>query len=85
MKSYKIAAVNGDGIGHEIVPMAVEVMQVAAQKFGFQIHTTAYPYGAGYYLKHGDFLAPNALEELKGYDAILFGAVGLPEVDDRLP
>lgn len=85
MKSYKIAAINGDGIGHEIVPMAVEVMQVAAKKFGFEIETTAFPYGAGYYLEHGDFIAPNALEELKSFDAILFGAVGLPEVDDRLP
>jgi tartrate dehydrogenase/decarboxylase / D-malate dehydrogenase len=85
MKSYKIAAINGDGIGNEIVPMAVEVMQVAAQKFGFTINTTEFPYGAGYYLEHGDFIAPNALEELKKFDAILFGAVGLPAVDDRLP
>jgi tartrate dehydrogenase/decarboxylase / D-malate dehydrogenase len=85
MKSYKIAAINGDGIGNEIVPMAMEVMQVAAQKFGFTVNSTEFPYGAKYYLEHGDFIAPNALEELKQFDAILFGAVGLPEVDDRLP
>jgi tartrate dehydrogenase/decarboxylase / D-malate dehydrogenase len=85
MKSYKIAVVNGDGIGHEIVPMGVEVMRAAAKKFGFSIETTSFPFGAGYYKEHGVFIAPNGLEELKKFDAILFGAVGLPEVDDRLP
>jgi tartrate dehydrogenase/decarboxylase / D-malate dehydrogenase len=85
MKNYKVAAINGDGIGHEIVPLGIEVMKVAAQKFGFEISTTEFPYGAGYYLKHGDFIAPGALDELKKFDGILFGAVGLPEVDDRLP
>lgn len=85
MKTYKIAAINGDGIGNEIVPAAMEVMQVAAQKFGFTVETTSFDYGAKYYLQHGDFIAPGALGELKKFDAILFGAVGLPEVDDRLP
>jgi tartrate dehydrogenase/decarboxylase / D-malate dehydrogenase len=85
MKSYKIAAINGDGIGHEIVPLGIEVMKVAAKKFGFDITTTEFPYGAGYYKQHGDFIAPGALDELKKFDAILFGAVGLPDVDDRLP
>lgn len=85
MKNYKIAAINGDGIGHEIVPLSVEVMQAAAQKYGFELSVTEFPYGAGYYKEHGDFIASGALEELKAFDAILFGAVGLPEVDDRLP
>ncbi len=85
MNTYKIAAINGDGIGHEIVPLGIEVMQTAAKKFGFTVDVTSFPYGAGYYLKHGDFIAPGALDELKKFDAILFGAVGLPEVDDRLP
>lgn len=85
MKQYNIAVINGDGIGHEIVPASVSVMLEAAKKYGFSISTKDFPYGAGYYLKHGDFVAPGALDELKTYDAILFGAVGLPEVDDRLP
>ncbi len=85
MNNYKIAAINGDGIGHEIVPQGIEVMQTAAKKFGFTVDVTYFPYGAGYYLEHGDFIAPGALDELKKFNAILFGAVGLPEVDDRLP
>lgn len=85
MKSYKIAVVNGDGIGHEIVPMAVNVLQKAAEKFNFKLDATSFPFGAGYYLEHGDFMDQNAMETLKGFDAILFGAVGLPAVDDTLP
>jgi tartrate dehydrogenase/decarboxylase / D-malate dehydrogenase len=85
MHTYHIATINGDGIGHEIVPAATEVMKTAAAKFGFRITTASFPFGAGYYLQHGDFVAPGALDELKKFDAILFGAVGLPQVDDRLP
>lgn len=85
MKQYRIAVINGDGIGKEIVPAAVMVMLEAAKKYGFAIHTKDFPFGAGYYLQNGDFIAPGGLAELKTFDAILFGAVGLPEVDDRLP
>ncbi len=85
MKNYKIAAINGDGIGHEIVPVSVEVLKAAAQKFGFTVETEAFPYGAGYYQQHGDFLPADGLDILRGFDAIIFGAVGLPAVDDTLP
>lgn len=85
MKTYHIATINGDGIGHEIVPAATELLHEAAKKHGFTITTKDFPFGAGYYQQHGDFIAPGALEELKRFDAILFGAVGLPDVDDRLP
>ncbi len=85
MNTYKIAVVNGDGIGNEIVPAGFAVMEAAAAKFGFTLQREDFPFGAGYYKAHGDFIAPGALEQLKKFDAILFGAVGLPEVDDRLP
>ena len=39
MKNYKIAIVNGDGIGHEIVPMGVDVLKAAANKFNFKVET----------------------------------------------
>jgi tartrate dehydrogenase/decarboxylase / D-malate dehydrogenase len=85
MKNYKIAIVNGDGIGHEIVPASVKVLKEVAKKYNFQIVTESFPFGAGYYQKHGDFMSADGLEILKGFDAILFGAVGLPAVDDTLP
>ncbi|MGF1636129.1 MAG: isocitrate/isopropylmalate dehydrogenase family protein [Cyclobacteriaceae bacterium] len=85
MKTYKIAVVYGDGIGHEIVPAGVKVLDHCASIFDFKLEYDLFPYGAGYYKEHGDFMPADAMEKLKGYDAIYFGAVGLPEVDDTLP
>jgi tartrate dehydrogenase/decarboxylase / D-malate dehydrogenase len=85
MNSYKIAVINGDGIGHEIVPVAVTVLKQAAEKHGFALEFTDFPYGAGYYKQFGDFMPEDGLEKLSKYSAILFGAVGLPDVDDTLP
>jgi tartrate dehydrogenase/decarboxylase/D-malate dehydrogenase len=84
-KTYKIAVVEGDGIGHETVPHALAVAKRAADKNGFCIEPAFFPFGAGYYQSHGDFMPKDGLETLKKYDAILFGAVGLPQVDDTLP
>ena len=85
MKEYKIAAVNGDGIGNEIVPAGMELLQATAKKHGFGISSDTYHYGAEHYMKHGCFLPDDGLETMKAYDAIYFGAVGLPDVDDTLP
>ncbi len=84
-RQYRIAVVPGDGIGHEIVPAGVRVLDAAAQRFGFRIATEEFPYGAGYYKKTGTFLPDDGLDVLKDFDAIYFGAVGLPDVDDTLP
>ena len=85
MSKYKIAIVPGDGIGHEIVPEGIKVLNATAAKHGFEIITDYFPYGAGYYKEHGEFLPSDGMNTLKAYDAIYFGAVGLPEVDDTLP
>ena len=85
MNTYKIAAINGDGIGHEIVPAGMQITLAAAKKHGFKIISESFPYGAGHYLKTGKFMPDDGLEKMKEFDAILFGAVGLPAVDDRLP
>lgn len=84
-KAYKIAVVNGDGVGAEIVPAGVSVLDAVAEKYGFQLDKEAFPFGAGYYKENGKFMSDDALETLKGFDAIFFGAVGLPEIDDTLP
>ncbi|MFC2090303.1 isocitrate/isopropylmalate dehydrogenase family protein [Bacteroidota bacterium] len=84
-RSYKIAAVPGDGIGHEIVPAGLKVLQTASTKYGFEVAYDSYAYGAGHYKEHGVFMPEDGLSELQKYDAILFGAVGLPDVDDTLP
>ena len=84
-RQYKIAVVNGDGIGNEIVPAGVSVLKAVANKYNFEIVTEDFSWGAGYYVKHGEFMPKDGLETLKKFDAIYFGAVGLPEVDDTLP
>lgn len=84
-KTYKIAVVPGDGIGHEITPAGIHVLEKAASSFSFKLDLKEYPFGAGYYKEHGVFMPDDALGQLAGHDAILFGAVGLPEVNDTLP
>jgi tartrate dehydrogenase/decarboxylase/D-malate dehydrogenase len=84
-RTYRIAVVPGDGIGHEIVPIGVDVLRAAAARFGFALSTQSFPYGAGYYKETGKFLPDDGLDRLKRFDAIYFGAVGLPDVDDTLP
>jgi tartrate dehydrogenase/decarboxylase / D-malate dehydrogenase len=85
MKSYNIAVVPGDGIGQEIVPVALQAVKEIGNKAGFGIRHQSFPWGAGHYLDTGAFMPENGLEILKSYDAILFGSVGLPKVDDTLP
>ncbi len=85
MNTYHIASVHGDGIGHEIVPVTLKVLQAVAEKHQFTLESETFPWGAGYYQQHGVFLPEDGLNILKKFDAILFGAVGLPEVDDTLP
>ncbi len=72
----KIAVMPGDGVGKEVIPEGLKVLQVAAKKFGFVYHTTDYPFGAEYYLEKKITLPDSSLKELAAHDAILFGAVG---------
>jgi len=83
--TYKIAVIPGDGIGPEIVPAGIKVLNAAAEGFGFQLQHEEFPYGAGYYKQTGTFMPDEALGELQAFDALYFGAVGLPDVDDTLP
>ena len=85
MSKYNIAVIPGDGIGPEIVPAGMKVLGAAAEEFAFQLDCEEFPYGAGYYKKTGAFMPENALDVLQKFDAIYFGAVGLPDVDDTLP
>ncbi len=51
--TYKIAAIPGDGVGPEIVPAGVKVLDAAADQFGFRLEYEEFPYGAGYYKNTG--------------------------------
>jgi len=84
-KTYRIAVVPGDGIGREIIPVTLDVLRAAIAAEDVTMDVTEFPFGAGHYLQHGEFMPASGLSLLSPFDAILFGAVGLPEVDDTLP
>ena len=80
-KRYRIAVLPGDGIGPEVTREAIETIRLAAEVRGFALDFTQYPFGAEHYLKSKEMFPASALEEMRGHDAILLGAIG----DPRLP
>lgn len=85
MKTYKIVALPGDGIGKEIMPLALDVMNTLVESVGgFQLEIDQYPWGCEYYLETGEVMPANGIEILSHYDAIWFVAAGHPDVDDTL-
>ncbi|MBY0374739.1 MAG: isocitrate/isopropylmalate dehydrogenase family protein [Bryobacteraceae bacterium] len=75
---YRIAVLPGDGIGGEVMAEALEVLGAVADGFAFEF--TEFSVGAGEYLRNGDPLPAATVEAVRSYDAILLGAMGLPEV-----
>ncbi len=85
MKNYRIAVIGGDGIGPEVMAECKKVLE-AAEKLdgGFHFQFTDLPWGCGYYLKTGRMMPEDGMDILRGFDAILLGAVGYPGVPDNL-
>ena len=77
----RIAVIGGDGIGPEVCAEALKVVAAA----GVELETTDFDLGAARYLRDGSVLPDEVLEELRGYDAILLGAVGPPVGDTSVP
>jgi tartrate dehydrogenase/decarboxylase/D-malate dehydrogenase len=85
MKSYRIAAIPGDGIGQEVIAAGVEVLTALAQRDGkFALAFESLDWGSDYYQQHGVMMPANGLEALRPFDAIYFGAVGAPHVPDHV-
>ncbi|HEV2419151.1 MAG TPA: tartrate dehydrogenase [Terriglobia bacterium] len=82
MKNYRIALLPGDGIGKEVVPAAVQVLQAAARDFTLTFEP--FEWGCEYYLRTGRMMPPEGLEQLRPFDAILLGAIGHPTVPDHI-
>lgn len=77
---HKIAVIPGDGIGPEVVLEGLKVLEAISKKNGFKCELKHYDLGGGHYLKTGEVLSEETLEDLRGFDAIYLGAVGHPEV-----
>lgn len=82
MKNYRIALLPGDGIGKEVIPAAVEVLDASAQ--GFSLSYEPFEWGCEYYLREGRMMPEDGLETLRPFDAILLGAIGYPTVPDHI-
>ena len=81
MSTYKVGLIGGDGIGPEVVAEAVKVVDAA----GVSLDTTQYDLGADHYVRTGEILPDAVLDELRGQDAILLGAVGPPVGSSAVP
>jgi len=85
MRTYKIAAIGGDGIGPEVVEAGVQVLKVCAERDGgFTLGFQDFDWGSDYYRKHGVMMPADGAEQLRKFDAILFGAVGAPDIPDHI-
>jgi 3-isopropylmalate dehydrogenase len=82
--TLQLAVVAGDGIGQEVVPEALKVLDAAQRRFGFATDRSEYDLGWRVYDRTGEVLPESVLAELRACDAILFGAVGDPRVPPGL-
>lgn len=78
----KIAVIPGDGIGTEVMPEGLRVLETAAVRFGLDLDFESFGWGCDHYLREGRMMPADWKERIGGHDAILFGAVGAP---DRVP
>ncbi len=83
-RTYKIAVIPGDGIGKEVVPPALEVLDAAATRFGFSLKPTHYDWSCETYARTGAMMPPDGLDQLREHDSVLLGAVGWPGVPDHV-
>jgi tartrate dehydrogenase/decarboxylase / D-malate dehydrogenase len=84
MKTYRIAVIPGDGIGQEVIPAAISVLDAAAGRAGVRFEWQRFPWGSEHYFERGRMMPDNALDQLRPFDAIFFGAVGDPRIQDNV-
>jgi tartrate dehydrogenase/decarboxylase/D-malate dehydrogenase len=84
MPSYKIAVVPGDGIGKEVVPEGIRVMEAAGRRFGIEFQWDHFDWSCEHFQRHGCMMPKNGLDLIQDHDAIFLGAVGFPGVPDHV-
>ena len=78
--AHRIAVIAGDGIGTEVMPEGIRALEATAKRFNIDLEFTTFEFGScDYYLEHGKMLPDDWFEQLKGFDALFYGAVGWPE------
>ncbi|MEW6768358.1 MAG: tartrate dehydrogenase [Pseudomonadota bacterium] len=85
MKTYKIAAIPGDGIGTEVINAGIEALQAIAKREGnIKFEIDSFDWGGEYYKKHGRMMPENGRDQIRDHDAILFGSAGHPDIPDHI-
>ncbi len=84
MSDYRIAVIAGDGIGKEVVPEGLRVLEAAAAKFDISFAWTEFPWDCSDYETTGRIMPEDGIDQLAGFDAIFLGAVGWPGVPDHV-
>ena len=84
MKTYRIAVIPGDGIGKEVVPEGMRVLEAAGRKFDIAFKWNEFPWSCEYRAKHGRMMPEDGLAAIRHHDAIFFGACGFPGVPDHI-
>lgn len=85
MRTHRIAVIPGDGIGVDVIQTGSALLQRAAELQGdFELQLHPFEWGCDYYLKHGQMMPADGLEQLASYDAIYLGAIGYPSVPDHI-
>jgi tartrate dehydrogenase/decarboxylase/D-malate dehydrogenase len=81
---HRIAVIPGDGIGKEVVPEGIRVIEAVGKRFGIEYKWEYFPWSCEYYASHGEMMPFDGLKILQEFDAIYLGAVGAPEVPDHI-
>ncbi len=82
--TYSIAVIPGDGIGHEVIEAGQEVLEAVARRFDFALKWTAFDWSCDRFRNTGQMMPDDAVDTVKGFDAIYLGAVGWPGVPDHV-
>jgi tartrate dehydrogenase/decarboxylase/D-malate dehydrogenase len=83
-KKHRIAVIMGDGIGKEVAPRGMRVLDAAGRRFGFTLAWETFPWGCEYFTATGRMMPADGLDILKTFEAIFLGAVGAPGVPDHV-
>ncbi len=81
---YRVAVIPGDGIGQEVVPEGMRVLDAAARRYGFAFRWDSFPWSCETYHATGRMMPVDGLDQIAGHDAIFLGAVGFPGVPDHI-
>jgi tartrate dehydrogenase/decarboxylase / D-malate dehydrogenase len=84
MPKYKIATIPGDGIGKEVVPEGMRVLDAAGRKYGIEFQWDMLPWSCEHYIQTGRMMPEDGLQQIRHHDAIFLGAVGFPGVPDHV-